>query len=500
MSIPEVRGRCLIIDNGDTSTSFLAHLLNLLGVESTVVHHENLNKSLFPSIELDRLIIAPEPFNPLAISTASRDAIKYFTGRVPVLCVCTTLDIVLDVFGGISQWVFKSFHSGCMILTLRHSQNSIDLGNQHPIGLHDGRFIFKGMANSFSLPSYPTRFMHIEKLSDKLEICSTIQGGGALALRHKRHTFHGIQFHHAMYLSDTAANTLLGNFIGLVGGSWEDESTPEATPLVAPFAMPETAPLPSDVPISMHMVRRITMARIREVMKVPADSFEYLAAAEENKYHEDSVPLFSRFIWQPEIDATFLPEIKHVDPMGSFIFLACPAGAQAAFLRRPAFSCTKPFCAIHANCIVHALCVITDPVWHRGSMTDLRLAREELQYLENRPAVMMKDFIVHEQQILSAKAHKADVVLLMASLLTEEELKHLYDYTSSVGMESFVEVNSFEEMKMVLRLDVNIIGLNARNDDLKEGKLAEMEELIGKAKSKGTIICRNWIGLSTVLE
>ena len=107
--------------------------------------------------------------------------------------------------------------------------------------------------------------------------------------------------------------------------------------------------------------------------------------------------------------------------------------------------------------------VLTEPTWFLGSLTDMRLARETLSTLPDRPAVLRKDFILDEYQIDEARLWGADCVLLIVAMLNDERLGALYDYSKKRGMEPLVEVNNEEEMKRALALDAKLVGVNNRN-------------------------------------
>lgn len=82
---------------------------------------------------------------------------------------------------------------------------------------------------------------------------------------------------------------------------------------------------------------------------------------------------------------------------------------------------------------------------------------------EARPAILRKDFIVDEYQILEARLAGADTVLLIVAMLTVSQLEKLYAYSLSLGMEPLVEVNSAEEMRIAVKLGAKVIGVNNRN-------------------------------------
>ena len=103
MALPEsLRGpiECLMIDNFDSFTWNLYQSLCMLGADVTVIRNDAIPASAIPQLRINRLIISPGPGHPQTDSGISREAIQYFTGKVPVLGVCMGLECMVDVFGG----------------------------------------------------------------------------------------------------------------------------------------------------------------------------------------------------------------------------------------------------------------------------------------------------------------------------------------------------------------------------------------------------------------
>lgn len=72
--------------------------------------------------------------------------------------------------------------------------------------------------------------------------------------------------------------------------------------------------------------------------------------------------------------------------------------------------------------------VLTEPTWFKGHLLDMRLVREAVNSLSDRPAILRKDFILDEYQIAEARIYGADTILLIVAMLSQEKLKALYDH------------------------------------------------------------------------
>lgn len=107
---------------------------------------------------------------------------------------------------------------------------------------------------------------------------------------------------------------------------------------------------------------------------------------------------------------------------------------------------------------VCGISVLTDGKYFGGSLDDLLLARASV----NVP-LLRKEFVVDEYQILEAKAHGADLILLIAAVLTREEIKQLSEFAESLGLEVLLEVHNLEELQKSIMPSLNMIGVNNRN-------------------------------------
>ncbi|MGK6350642.1 indole-3-glycerol phosphate synthase TrpC [Parapedobacter sp. DT-150] len=107
---------------------------------------------------------------------------------------------------------------------------------------------------------------------------------------------------------------------------------------------------------------------------------------------------------------------------------------------------------------VSAVSVLTDPDFFKGSLDDLLAARAALQI-----PLLRKEFIVDEYQIVEAKAHGADVILLIAAVLDPADLQALSECAQSLGMNVLLEVHDREELDRSLMDSVDAIGVNNRN-------------------------------------
>lgn len=124
---------------------------------------------------------------------------------------------------------------------------------------------------------------------------------------------------------------------------------------------------------------------------------------------------------------------------------------------------------------VSGMSVLTDGKYFGGSLDDLLYARAAV----NMP-LLRKEFIVDEYQILEAKAHGADLILLIAAVLTPRQIKNLATFAKSLQLEVLLEVHNEEELKKSLIPEVDMLGVNNRNLKTFEVSLGTSKTLASK--------------------
>lgn len=102
--------------------------------------------------------------------------------------------------------------------------------------------------------------------------------------------------------------------------------------------------------------------------------------------------------------------------------------------------------------------VLTERRRFGGSLSDLDAVRKSVDI-----PVLRKDFMVDEYQFHEARAHGADLVLLIVAALSTEQLRDFLALTHKLGMKALVEVHTEEELEQALEISAQIIGVNSRN-------------------------------------
>lgn len=106
---------------------------------------------------------------------------------------------------------------------------------------------------------------------------------------------------------------------------------------------------------------------------------------------------------------------------------------------------------------VAGMSVLTDKIYFGGSAADLSLVRDTIEI-----PILRKEFIIDEYQIIEARSMGADLILLIAEVLTREEVASLTMVAKSLGLEVLLEMHSESQLsKIDDRID--IVGINNRN-------------------------------------
>lgn len=112
----------------------------------------------------------------------------------------------------------------------------------------------------------------------------------------------------------------------------------------------------------------------------------------------------------------------------------------------------------YENAGVCGMSVLTDGKYFGGSLDDLILARS----VSNLP-LLRKEFIIDEYQIIEAKAHGADAILLIAAILTREEIKDFSCLAKSLNLDVLLEIHNEQELQKSMMPSLDMIGVNNRN-------------------------------------
>jgi anthranilate synthase/indole-3-glycerol phosphate synthase/phosphoribosylanthranilate isomerase len=448
----------LLIDNYDSFTYNLYQSLRNLGANVRVVRNSDLTPGDLPNLNIRNLIISPGPGHPKTDGGISQAAIRYFSGKVPVLGVCMGLECLVDSLGGDISYAGEIMHGKTSRIR------------------HDGRGCFKNIPQGIKSTRYHSLSAHIKTLPEQLVVTAcTEESGVVMAVRHREFTVEAVQYHPESILSESG-DQYLKNFLALRGGRWEenpscgvlDTQLPPFTCNASPSSKEGTSKLPSILEtIHIQRLKDIELAK-----STPGTTTEDLETLISLHLDPPIIPLIPRLL--SGTNPALMAEIKRASPSKGAISLSTNAAQQAL---------------TYALAGASVISVLTEPKWFKGSLLDMRLARQAVDHLPNRPAILRKDFILDEYQVMEARLHGADTVLLIVAMLPPARLSALMTYARSLSMEPLVEVNSAEEMLAALDLGAKVIGVNNRNLHNFQVDMQTTTRLADMCKGKGVILC-----------
>lgn len=461
MSLPDHLARpldVLMIDNFDSFTWNLYQHLTLLGADITVIRNDAIPSESISLLQIRSLIISPGPGHPVTDSGISRDAIRHFAGRVPILGVCMGLECVVDVFGGEISYAGEIMHG--KLSRIRH----------------DGRACFRGLPQGFESTRYHSLSANVETLPADLAITASSQDSGVImGVRHRRYTIEAVQYHPESILSQFG-DDLFRNFLELDGGLWEENPTALVLDQTLPpykieSSNDENSATTAKVPTILEKIYAQRLKDVQAAKATPGTTAADLTAFLSMHLAPPPIPFVARLKAKTP---ALMAEIKRASPSKGPIALSANAAQQAL---------------TYALSGASVISVLTEPAWFKGSLLDLRLARQAVDSLPNRPALLRKDFILDEYQIAEARLHGADTVLLIVAMLPPARLRALYDYSLSLGMEPLVEVNNAREMEAALALGSRVIGVNNRNLHDFQVDMGTTTRLADMVKGQDVVLC-----------
>ena len=183
----------LMIDNYDSFTYNLVQYFSELGEEVAVFRNDKITLPEIETLSPERIVISPGPCSPTEAGI-SLELIREFAGKIPLLGVCLGHQAIGAAFGGN---VVRSDY-------LMHGKTSAI----H----HDGRELFKGLANPFQATRYHSLVVERSSLPPSLEVTAWVEEGEIMGLRHREFPLWGVQFHPESILTEGGMD-ILRNFL-----------------------------------------------------------------------------------------------------------------------------------------------------------------------------------------------------------------------------------------------------------------------------------------------
>ena len=164
-----------IIDNYDSFTYNLAHLVKSLGAEVNVLRNDQFEMQQLQNA--DKLILSPGPGIPEEAGLMP-DVIRTYADKKPMLGVCLGHQAIGEVFGAKLQNLSDVFH-----------------GVQTPVSIDNSDYLFAGLPTEIEVGRYHSWVVDTQGLPAELQVIASSREGQIMALRHNTYDIRGIQFH-----------------------------------------------------------------------------------------------------------------------------------------------------------------------------------------------------------------------------------------------------------------------------------------------------------------
>lgn len=184
--------KIVIIDNYDSFTYNLSHLLKELGAEVVVVRNDKFE--LKDLEQYDKIVLSPGPGIPSEAGLLL-DVIRTYAGRKPILGVCLGHQAIGEVFGASLENLKEVYHGV--------QTEGTQFGND---------YIFDGLPERVMMGRYHSWVVAKDSVPESLEVTAMSDDGEIMAMRHRQYDIHGIQFHPESVLTPEG-KTIVGNFL-----------------------------------------------------------------------------------------------------------------------------------------------------------------------------------------------------------------------------------------------------------------------------------------------
>ncbi len=202
-----------LIDNYDSFTYNLVQYFGELGAEIKVFRNDQVTLDELVALNPAHLVISPGPGVPIKDDGISPDAIKHFTGKIPVLGVCLGHQCLSAVFGGRVDRAGRLMHGKTSAVS------------------HNGKDLFKDVPSPFEAMRYHSLVVY-DPVPSELEVTAVTPEEEIMALKHREHPTYGVQFHPESILTEHGKQ-ILKNFLDMNVPATKGENIMLIKPFIA---------------------------------------------------------------------------------------------------------------------------------------------------------------------------------------------------------------------------------------------------------------------------
>lgn len=191
--------RVVLVDNYDSFTWNLVHLIGALGPEVAVHRNDALTTGDIAAMAPDAIVLSPGPCTPNEAGVCL-DVIRDLGAQIPIFGVCLGLQSIGQAYGG------------------KVVRSPLPMHGKVSLVSHNGKGIFEGIDGPFNATRYHSLIVERESCPADLAITAGTADGQIMALSHVNHPVHGVQFHPESILSEHGS-TMMRNFFN-IAAAW----------------------------------------------------------------------------------------------------------------------------------------------------------------------------------------------------------------------------------------------------------------------------------------
>lgn len=188
----------LIIDNYDSFTYNIVHLVGRYKKNIKVVRNDKISVDEIKELKPSHIILSPGPGYPRDAGIC-KEVINYFIDKLPILGVCLGHQAICEAYGAEIIQADKLMH-----------------GKQSEIHIANGNKVFYGLPPIIKAGRYHSLIADRETISDELLIIAEDEDGNIMGVKHRDHEAYGLQFHPESILTPQGA-LIISNFVEIGG-------------------------------------------------------------------------------------------------------------------------------------------------------------------------------------------------------------------------------------------------------------------------------------------
>ena len=384
----------------DNYDSFTFNIYHFIHKSVFVVRNDQISLAQIHKLKPSHIIISPGPGFPKD-SGISPLVIKEFKSQIPILGICLGHQLLCELFDGQCDYAPYLMHGKTSLIT------------------HTGQGIYKGIPSPMRIMRYHSLLGTINKNSGLISTAVT-EDNLLMSVQHNKCHIYGVQYHPESIKSEHG-KLMIQNFIDIKYAHKSTSQIEKRSQINKESILSTIVSRTSDDVNLRSSTPGSTMTDLLDMLPYCAPT----RALTTSNFH-----IFAEF-------KRASPSKGTINNKSSIIHYAQQYELSGASV----------------------ISILTEPHYFKGLLVNMA----QVKLATNKILILRKDFIISKYQILESRICGADIILLICSILTRDELSEFINYAHELGLQTLVEVYTKEEAEMVNTLPCQLIGINNRN-------------------------------------